>query len=129
MIKPINVELFVNSYLATASWVTADSDENGEFTKESIEIARKDCLDFIGEVLNEFGLELGTDLLNRNGIDVQYLSAHNFFLTRNYHGSGFWDSASLYDGQENADKLTTICENIGSVECYHIDGKKSKLTF
>ena len=120
---------FVNSYLETAAWVTCDSGENVEFTDEAKIQAKNDCNTFITLVSIEFGFDKANDLLSVGGEDLTYLAAHDFFLTRNGHGSGFWDKPETYGGQENADTLTKICKMIGEVDCYHIDGEESQLTF
>lgn len=122
-------DAFLESYLTTASWITCDSDENNEFTKDARLKASKDCLKFIIDVQFEFGVEKGNELLTLKGSDVTYRSGHDFFLTRNGHGAGFWDNPDFYGSQEIADKLTEIAERQGEVDCYHIEGKKSKLTF
>ena len=125
----LNLTKFVLSYLATASWVTCDSDENTDFTKIGKEIAEKDCIKFIQAVRAEFGDEKAKPLLETKGNDLDYLAAHDFFLTRNNHGAGFWDKPEYYNGQENADKLTKIAISLGTDDFYHIRGKKSKLSF
>ena len=124
----IDIDLFLTDYLNTASWVTCDSDENSEFTIEAIERAKKDCISFIADVKHSFGEEKGTELLTIEGIDFGYLSAHDFYLTRNGHGTGFWDRDEIYGGMNGA-ILTTLCESMGSSNAYHVRGKKSKLTF
>ena len=124
----LNLTNFVISYLATAAWVTVDSGENDEFTDEAKERAEKDCVEFIQAVREEFGEVKGLELLNTGGKDLEFKAAHDFFLTRNHHGAGFWDSPDVYGGQDTADKLTAISERIGEVDCYHVDGVDSKLT-
>lgn len=125
----IDILLFTKEYLQTASWVTCETDENQEFTEESKMIAQEDCLKFIQIVRKEFGSNKGMEILNTKGNDCNYLCAHDFFLTRNGHGAGFWDKPEMYGGQENADRLTKICNEMGNADCYHVKGKKSKLTF
>lgn len=42
-------------------------------------------------------------------------AAHDFILTRNRHGAGFWDG----DWHEPwGDKLTKLAESFGQLECY-----------
>ena len=126
--KKLNIVDFVASYLTTAAWVTCDSDENMEFTKDAKEDAGADCLKFIEAVVKEFGEEKADELLTINGDDLGYLAAHDFFLTRNGHGSGFWDKPEKY-GKEESIKLTEISKQMGEVYCCHVKGKKSKLIF
>ena len=125
----LDIDKFVNSYLATAAWVTCDYDECQDFTDEAIEDAKADCLRFIELVSEKFGGEKARVLLTVAGNDLDYLAPHDFFLTRNGHGAGFWDSPEKYGGQENADALTEIAQQIGECDIYHIDGIDSPLTF
>lgn len=127
--KTIDIQKFVNSYLATASWVTCDSGENTDFTKEAKKTATEECEDFIKLVIAEFGEVAANELLTVAGSDLDYLAAHDFYLTRNGHGAGFWDKPEHYNGQTTADKLSEISRKMGSADCQHINGPKSKLCF
>jgi hypothetical protein len=124
----LNIEEFVKSYLATAAWITCDSDENDEFTVEAKSTAKRDCIEFISQVTMVFGMDKSRELLTVGGQDLHYLAAHDFFLTRNGHGTGFWDKPEHY-GEDNIDQLTVICAGMGEVDCYHMDGDDSLLTF
>lgn len=126
--KTINIEQFVNDYLETASWVECDSDECTDFTKEAIETAKSDCESFIFQVIASFGEEKGKEILTTEGNDFGYLVAHDLYLTRNGHGTGFWDRDEIYGGMNSA-ILTRLSESLGSSNAYHVRGKKSKLTF
>ena len=127
--KELNLKAFVASYLLTAAWVTVDSRyECEKFTKLAQEQAKEDCLEFIRLVKERFGEEKGLELLTIEGNDLSYLAPHDFWLTRNGHGAGFWDKEEKY-GEAEAVILTEICEEIGVCECYHIRGPKSRLTF
>ena len=125
--KTLNFESFVSSYLATASWITCDSGENTDFTREGKKIAAKECQLFIDRIIKEFGEEQAMELLTVPGNDLDYLAAHCFFLNRNGHGSGFWDREIEFG--EYADKLSNISKEMKGSDCYHVRGKKSKLTF
>lgn len=128
--KTLNLNAFVESYLATAAWVTVDSEyyENDSFTREAKEQAEADCKKFISMVCAAFPEDRANELLTMPGNDLTYLAPHDFFLTRNGHGAGFWDKEDTY-GIEAAAKLTAIAKECGECYCYHIRGKKSKLTF
>jgi hypothetical protein len=126
----LNLEIFINCYLLTASWVTCDSDENTDFTIEAKADAMEDCKTFIDKVKKEFGEQIANELLTIQGNDLGYLVPHDFFLTRNGHGTGFCDKATIYGGQDIADRLSKIAIDMGEVNCYHIgDTNQSELTF
>ena len=126
--KAINLNDFVNSYLATASWVTCEGDECTDFTREAKKQAENDCQEFINKVLAKFGEKKGIELLTIPGNDLTYLAPHDFFLTRNNHGAGFWDKEDIY-GEGEALDLTEISQQMKETNCCHIRGKKSKLIF
>lgn len=126
--KQINFKDFVNSYLATAAWVTVDSGECSDFTKEARKAAENDCQLFINKVIETMGEGKAIELLTIPGNDLTYIAPHDFFLTRNHHGAGFWDNGKIY-GEGESLQLTEISHQMKEVDCYHIAGKKSKLTF
>lgn len=126
--KTIDIDAFVLSYLATAAWVTCESSkENHEFTEPAKHRAMEDCEKFIHEVQDKLGMEKANELLTIPGNDLTYLAPHDFFLTRNRHGAGFWDKPEHYG--EYADILTEIAQAQGTVDCGHIGSLKSKLSF
>lgn len=127
--KTINIKEFVNCYLATAAWVTCDKKtECKTFTFDAIEQATKDCCDFIDAVRKSFGMEKANELLTIEGTDLTYLAPHDFFLTRNHHGAGFWDKENIY-GDAEALELTEISHKFKEVYCGHWSGLNSKLIF
>jgi len=126
--KQINFKAFVNSYLATAAWVTAESGDCTDFTREARKMAENDCQQFIDKVLAKFGEPKGIELLTIPGGDLGYIAPHDFFLTRNHHGAGFWDKGEIY-GEGEALDLTEIAHLMKETNCCHISGKRSKLIF
>lgn len=106
---------FVRSYLATALWSSSDSlpgydEERDGYTDHMpldnyiaetgqrlslgvIKAAIKDCKLFIHKAINE--LEIHEDevfkLSYADSSEGSPIVAHDFWLTRNYHGAGFWD--------------------------------------
>lgn len=88
-LHPRDVEKFLRAYLETAIWASTDPDTErpldrnwdiGDFTKESVERARRDAIAFIKA--HHEDLDAVADY-EQHG--------HDFFLTRNRHGAGFWD--------------------------------------
>jgi len=50
-----------------------------------------------------------------NDGDAWNKAAHDFILTRNGHGAGFWDGDWC---QPWGDKLTELCRKFGELNCY-----------
>ena len=67
---------FTLAYIECAEWA-----ENCEMTDEEVQDAALDCADFC----ESFG-----PLMWDNGLDAERCG-HDFWLTRNRHGAGFWD--------------------------------------
>lgn len=128
MKKAININNFVADYLTTAAWITADSGECTDFTREAKKTAKADCIKFIGLVTDKLGKDKAIELLTVPGSDLGYLAPHCFFLNRNGHGTGFWDRENEF-GEDYYMVLDEISKQMGGCDCYHIRGKKSKLTF
>jgi hypothetical protein len=108
---------FETQYLITALWSSTDwsSDDPlednysiSDFSEEAIKQAVKDCDLFI---------EKSGDLLD--DIDDEE-AGHDFWLTRNGHGSGFW--AREYG--EIGKKLTVICKEFSEIDLYVGDDKQ-----
>ena len=110
---------FTRQYLATALWSSTDEsrDDGGDpmdrnygiedIDAATVEAAQADCDRFrelAGKMLNE-----------REETDA----AHDFWLTRNGHGAGFWDG----DWPEGGESLTAICKTFGEVHFYIAEGK------
>ena len=104
----------LNHYLTTALWteeLETQYDVN-DFSIESKEKARKDC--------NLFKEKAGTLL---NGLDLSTVG-HDFWLTRNNHGSGFWDG----DYEESVgEKLTEISNSFNQVYIFKGDDNKIEI--
>lgn len=94
---------YTKSYLETALW----SSELDRFSLDDImtrclKQAEKDCNSFI---------QKAGDLLN--GLELDQVM-HDFWLTRNGHGAGFWDGD--YE-QDIGDKLTELSKEFGEINC------------
>ena len=80
----------------------------------------KDWDSFIDQAL-EMGFDPDNDRIgaySSNESDVWDLAAHDFILTRNGHGAGFWDGGW---SEPIATKLTDLCKKFGEIEVYLSD--------
>ena len=119
----ICTETVLKHYLVCALW--SSTDEAGEpldatFTPEDIapestENARGEIADFLA-------------LIESEGIDASAWSdeqiGHDFWLTRNGHGAGFWDRSD----RENGRLLTALCKPYGTTDAYVGDDGRVYLT-
>lgn len=110
---PKELSIFVDRYIRAALWATLDENLrplNKHYTAEdiapeSLKRMEKDCEEFQREA-------------QVRGIDLSYhlnVSGHDFWLTRNRHGAGFWDG----DYPANIGKvLTEIAHGFGESDLY-----------
>jgi hypothetical protein len=113
---------FFNSYVETALWSTNDeSTESGgdpldknytadDIAPETKAEMRKDCENFV---------KLAKVKLQRSGLPAKR-AGHDFWLTRNGHGAGFWDEGLGKLG----DALTRDAKSFGSYDLYVGDDGK-----
>jgi hypothetical protein len=104
----MNTDNFVKHYLICALWSSTDNNEPldtnyglSDFAQKTIDKAKQDCQNFIdkaGNLLNDW---------------TEEQAGHDFWLTRNRHGSGFWDR-DFPNGKE----LTTLAHQFGECDIY-----------
>jgi hypothetical protein len=103
--------IFLGAYIAAALWSSSDDmlmDETynaGDLSGELMAQMIDDCAAFLAR---------RGDLLRDE--DLVY-AGHDFWLTRNGHGAGFWSRPEVY-GEEEAQALTAIAESFGPVDLY-----------
>jgi hypothetical protein len=104
---------FLEQYLDTAFWV-ADI-EPQELDEDCHREATIDCLAFLSRVdcyLND---------------DNRQQAAHDFYLSRNGHGSGFWDRSKVdsyaFGNYSYSYKFQKIAESFGRTDYYTADGE------
>ncbi|MCP3017426.1 hypothetical protein [Cupriavidus basilensis] len=106
-----DIETFIEAYIECALWSSTDADGDPldnyaspeDIAPETLAKMREDCVDFYAA--NEQALEDWAD-------DSQ--AGHDFWLTRNRHGAGFWDRGRGALGQ----RLTDAAHVYGSVDLY-----------
>lgn len=107
---------FIDAYIKAALWSstyeTEDREDNpmddGEhkLAPEAKEQMEKDCADFLAYC----------ESINLNPFpdgESEEQSGHDFWLTRNRHGAGYWDR-----GLETGDELTAAADTFGSSDLY-----------
>jgi hypothetical protein len=100
--KTLPSDPFLSAYLTAALWTTDPCPGSGEYyaspdmlsriPDDFIKQAETDCRDF---------QEANADLLASAGDDSQ--NGHDFWLTRNRHGAGFWDHGYGETGRKLTD--------------------------
>lgn len=102
-VNPKTVEIITDAYLECAAW--CDNIQDAKFTKKARKQAYKDCEDFVRLILKH-NLEDSIPAW----YDDTYIG-YDFWLTRNRHGTGFWDKGLGTLGSE----LTKLAHTYG--EC------------
>lgn len=110
---------FINQYIQTLLWSSITTDpETGdiieglecETSSQSMDAqCSSDCLDFLGS-----NYELLSKVMKDNPHYDISQAGHDFALTRNGHGAGFWDRGL----GRNGDLLTEYSRAYGEVNCY-----------
>lgn len=108
-----NLDNFTKSYLIAALWSSVDDNQNplddnydiSALEPSALKNAIDECQDFQSQY---------ADLLE--DIDVSQ-AGHDFWLTRNGHGTGFWDR----DLGEIGEKLTEASKSYGEADLYVTD--------
>jgi hypothetical protein len=108
-----DLDTFAKAYAETALWAEIDPDteeplDNGH----SIEDLAEDTLREIIEDCENFRTEVA-EIITAGGFDAKTV-AHNFWLTRNGHGAGFWDGGFGKHG----DALTKAAKAYGDTDLY-----------
>jgi hypothetical protein len=110
------LESMVAGYLEAAAWSTSECDEEGndldnlegyDFSEEAVRQAENDCRNF---------LELADEEIDASELDADQVG-HDFWLTREGHGAGFWDRGL----GEVGEALTEHAKSFGSGDLYKGD--------
>lgn len=109
---------FTHGYFTAALWSSVDNDgtplDDGRDVSDIAPGARarmeKDCAAFY-----ENWHPLWDEAPDGADYSVDERAGHDFWLTRNGHGAGFWDRPEVY-GEENARRLTDASKASGSCD-------------
>jgi hypothetical protein len=109
---------FFDAYIECALWSSNDNtDESGGEPLDTNYTADDICPHALAELRNE-ACRFFNENIDSIWVDVE-LAGHDFWLTRNGHGAGFWDG-----DWDNGDALTTASKAYGSVDLYIGDDGK-----
>ena len=125
----MNKKEFIRGYMQAALWSSTciDSDDcefldekydESDLAKETLEQMEKDCIQFIKENDDDL-FEYGEQLTFYN-VTASEFAGHDFWLTRNGHGAGFWDRGLKRLG----DRLTSATEKFPEISLYVGDDGK-----
>lgn len=111
---PSHLNYVTQGYLDCAEWLLDEEiDRDGIIGWSDSAIARAiaNCKAFRNDVGSDFDLFCAEYRVKGN-YDVEECFGHDFFLTRNHHGAGFWDR-NLGD---LGDRLTAAARKFGETD-------------
>ncbi len=122
--KTNNLSPIVVAYIEAALWSSTNEGGkteclDGEYSLSDI---HADTLQKMSDTCSKFVAENAEEL---KGIEDKQIG-HDLWLTRNSHGTGFWDRPEVY-GEENAKKLTDAAHKLGECNLYVGDDEKIHL--
>lgn len=116
-----NIETILRAYIGCALWVSTNDDTPLEDTHSVDDIAPETLAKMRNDVCDFVGGNAQTLLTAKTGFGLTDASiGHDFWLTRNGHGVGFWDR----DMGDLGDLLTESCQTFGEVDLYVGDDGK-----
>lgn len=112
---------FELSYIETALWSSVDDDGSPMDSKYSLEDFSNEALEKIKIDCEKFQQRISEIEIDESDSQI----AHDFWLTRNRHGAGFWDGDYP---EEVGEKLTEISHGFGEINLYLGDDGKLYLS-
>ena len=112
---------FTSSYLEAALWSSTDDEGEPLDAKYSVNDIAEETMKKIVDDCKKFKEEFEMLYFDVGWTDEQ--AGHDFWLTRNHHGAGFWDRSQGYN-QEIGKQLTDKAHAFGEVDLYVGDDNK-----
>lgn len=105
---------FFNGYVTCALWSSTDDEGNplddnfgeDDIGEDTLRTMREDCADFMRANAADLA-----EMMTATGRPMDHMG-HDFWLTRNGHGAGFWDRGA----GELGDRLTDAAHAFGGVD-------------
>jgi len=114
----MTLDKFTTAYLVCALWSSTNEEGEPFDDEHGIEDMADDALKQVMEDCSDFRAT-NAELLEKSGLDDEQ-AGHDFWLTRNRHGAGFWDRGLGDVGKE----LTAMAHPYGNVDIYKGDDGK-----
>jgi hypothetical protein len=108
---------FTLSYITTMLWAETDDESNPLDKNYSIEDLAVETLIRIASDCGKFQGLNAEDLESED----EHMAGHDFWLTRNHHGAGFWDGD--YE-KDKGERLTNSAHSFGELWPYVGDSGK-----
>lgn len=122
----IGLDEFTSAYIEAALWATDDDNGNPLENNYGVEDFDEQALNQISEDCQKFQKENAEDLEEFYKIvggkewSPEAQGGHDFFLTRNHHGAGFWDRGAGDVGE----RLSDAAHSYGEIWVYVGDDGK-----
>ena len=108
-----DIDTVLDHYITCALWSSTEGDDDAtpmdsldaDLAPETREAMRKDCADFVA-LIDELRID-STQNWNEEQL------GHDLWLTRNGHGTGFWDR-----GYDKGDALSDAAHSMGERDLY-----------
>lgn len=98
---------FTKAYIECALWSSIDDEDEALDTNYSVADLSPECLEKMICDCKDFQCSAYPYLTDLN----REHAGHDFWLTRNGHGAGFWDDNGEHYTLEAGEKLTELCKD------------------
>jgi hypothetical protein len=131
IMRKFNLETFIRAYVECALWSSHGPEEEpfacenlddlfdiGDIAPETMASMREDCADFVKANIDD--LLAYCEQMGNEQWSGEARAGHDFWLTRNGHGVGFWDRGL----DDLGERLTKAAKVYGSIDLYPGDDGK-----
>ena len=116
--SPMNVKNILHHYIVCALWSSTDDEGTALDANYDVDDLAPETVSQMREDIRDF-TDVHLHLLQASGLTEEQIG-HDFWLTRNRHGTGFWDRGLGQVG----DQLTKASHVYGEVYLYVGDDSK-----
>ncbi len=117
-----DLDEFTMAYIAAALWLGIDDDEAPLEDNYGVEDLAPSALATIIRECQQFQAQHGIPQYNDSRYSDAEKAGHDFWLTRNGHGAGFWGRSELSEADQ--EKYTAAARDFGSCDIYVGDDGK-----